>query len=58
MALVGYEPIILVAIVLVIILWDPQKLLEFARSLGLAKREFDKSAKEIMEHGSHEVTKN
>lgn len=47
MALVGYEWLIIVAILLVIFLWGPQKLPELAKSIGLAKKEFDKAAKEI-----------
>jgi sec-independent protein translocase protein TatA len=47
MALVGYEWLIIVAILLVIFLWGPQKLPELAKSIGLAKKEFDKAAKDI-----------
>jgi len=47
MALIGYEWIIVVAILLVVFLWGPQKLPELARSIGLAKKEFEKSTKEI-----------
>lgn len=46
MALVGYEWLIVVGILLVVFLWGPQKLPELARSIGLAKKEFDKAAKE------------
>jgi len=47
MALVGYEWLIVVAVILVIFLWGPQKLPELAKSIGLAKKEFDKAAKEV-----------
>lgn len=47
MALIGYEWLIVVGILLVVFLWGPQKLPELARSIGLAKKEFEKSTKEI-----------
>ena len=47
MALVGYEWLVVVAILLVVFLWGPQKLPELARSIGLAKKEFEKAAKEV-----------
>jgi len=47
MALVGYEWLIVVGILIVVFLWGPQKLPELARSIGLAKKEFEKAAKEV-----------
>ena len=42
----GYEWLIVVGILLVVFLWGPQKLPELAKSIGLAKKEFEKAAKE------------
>ncbi len=47
MALVGSELLIAVGVLLVVFLWGPQKLPELARSIGVAKKEFDNAAKEI-----------
>jgi sec-independent protein translocase protein TatA len=47
LALVGYEWLIVVGILLVVFLWGPQKLPELAKSIGLAKKEFEKAAKEV-----------
>jgi len=46
LALVGYEWLIVLGVLLVVFLWGPQKLPELARSIGLAKKEFEKAAKE------------
>jgi sec-independent protein translocase protein TatA len=46
LALVGYDWLVILGILLVVLLWGPQKLPELARSVGLAKKEFDKAAKE------------
>lgn len=47
MALVGYEWLIIIAVLAIIFLWGPQKLPELARSIGLARKEFEKASKEI-----------
>jgi sec-independent protein translocase protein TatA len=46
LAIEGYEAITIVAILVIIFLWGPQKVPEIARSIAQAKREFDKAAKE------------
>jgi sec-independent protein translocase protein TatA len=46
LAIVGYEAIAIVAVLAIIFLWGPQKLPEMARSIGQAKREFDKAYKQ------------
>jgi sec-independent protein translocase protein TatA len=46
LALEGYQLLIVVGILVVVFLWGPQKLPELARSIGLAKKEFEKVAKE------------
>jgi sec-independent protein translocase protein TatA len=52
LALVGSELLIAVGVLLVVFLWGPQKLPELARSVGLAKKEFDKAAKEAYSTGT------
>ena len=56
MALVGYEWLIVLGIILVVFLWGPQKLPELAKSIGLAKKEFEKAAKEVSASTSTEAT--
>lgn len=46
MAIQGLEWIIVAVIVLVFFLWGPEKLPKLARSLGQAKKEFEKASKE------------
>ena len=43
--LTGFEWIVVVILVVVLLLWGPTKLPELARSIGLAKREFEKASK-------------
>jgi sec-independent protein translocase protein TatA len=42
----GYDWLVVAGILVVVLLWGPQKLPELARSVGLAKKEFDKAVKE------------
>ena len=43
----GWEWLIIGVVAIVIILWGPSKIPEFARSLGRAKGEFNKATKEF-----------
>ena len=47
MAIEGMEWIVVAFIILVVFLWGPEKLPQIARSLGKAKREFDKALQGI-----------
>ena len=47
MAIVGYETLTIIAILIILFIWGPQKLPEMAKSLGQAKREFEKATKEM-----------
>ena len=51
MALDPLEWIVIGVIVVVILLWGPKKIPEFARSIGMARKEFDTAKKEF-EHPS------
>jgi sec-independent protein translocase protein TatA len=53
LALVGFEAISVAVILVVIFLWGPQKLPEMARSIGLAKREFERASKEMTSPSSY-----
>jgi len=56
LALVGSELLIAVGVLLVVFLWGPQKLPELARSVGLAKKEFEKAAKEVSSTATIQTT--
>jgi sec-independent protein translocase protein TatA len=43
----GYEWLVVVAVIAIIFLWGPSKLPELARSVGLARKEFEKASKEM-----------
>lgn len=46
MAFQGLEWLIVVAVLLVLFLWGPERLPKIARAFGQAKKEFEKSSKE------------
>jgi sec-independent protein translocase protein TatA len=45
----GWEWIIIGVVAIVLIMWGPSKIPEFARALGKAKGEFEKASKEFQE---------
>jgi sec-independent protein translocase protein TatA len=49
MAIVGVEWIIIIIIIVIFLIWGPSKIPELARSLGKAKKEFEKAMKEAEE---------
>lgn len=53
LALVGFEAITVAVISVVVFLWGPQKLPEMARSVALAKREFEKAPKGMTSPSSY-----
>lgn len=46
LAIIGYEWLIVLAILVVLFVWGPRKLPEFARSIGLARREMETAYKQ------------
>ncbi len=53
----GWEWIIIGVVAIVIIMWGPAKIPEFARSLGRAKGEFSKAQKEFENAATQEASK-
>jgi sec-independent protein translocase protein TatA len=49
MAIVGAEWIVIIIIIVIFLIWGPSKIPELARSLGKAKKEFEKAMKEAEE---------
>lgn len=47
MALEGYEWLTVLGVVLIVFLWGPNKLPEIARSIGQARKEFEKATREV-----------
>lgn len=56
MALEGMEWIIVGVVAIVIIMWGPSKIPEFAKALGRAKGEFNKASKEFTNAATAETT--
>ena len=48
MAIVGWEWIVIVGVLAIIMIWGPDKIPKLAKSVGQAKKEFDKAQKEIL----------
>jgi sec-independent protein translocase protein TatA len=43
LAIIGYEWLIVLAIIVILFVWGPRKLPEFVRSIGLARKEIKKA---------------
>ncbi|GBC70321.1 Sec-independent protein translocase protein TatA [Candidatus Calditenuaceae archaeon HR02] len=56
MAFQGFEWLIVVAVLLVLFLWGPERLPKIARAFGQAKREFEKASKEATSSEEHGKT--
>jgi sec-independent protein translocase protein TatA len=54
----GWEWIIIGVVAIVIIMWGPAKIPQFARALGQAKGEFNKASKELKDAATSEPTTN
>jgi len=46
-AIVGWEWIVILVILVVLVIWGPDKIPKLARALGQAKKEFEKAQKEF-----------
>jgi sec-independent protein translocase protein TatA len=47
LAVTGWEMIVVVGVLVVMFLWGPNKIPELARSIGQARKEFEKAQKEL-----------
>jgi len=53
----GWEWIVVVGIIAVLLLWGPKKLPELAKAIGEARKEFQKASKEVTKPPPEEETK-
>ncbi len=56
MAIQGIEWIVVAVVILVLFLWGPEKLPKIARSIGQAKKEFEKASKGLEEELARAAT--
>jgi len=52
----GAPEILVILILIVLLIWGPKQIPKLARSLGLAKKEFEKAAKGEVEEEEEETT--
>lgn len=51
MAIIGWEWIVIVGVVVIVFLWGPRKIPQLARAVGQARKEFDRGSNESISPG-------
>ncbi|WP_455285129.1 twin-arginine translocase TatA/TatE family subunit [[Eubacterium] cellulosolvens] len=51
MAIIGWEWIVIVGVVVIVFLWGPRKIPQLARAVGQARKEFDRGSNESTSPG-------